>query len=1116
MRQFPSFVVVIRLLVLLTIATITVSLDQADFSARLEQVVDNVLGAKQFEAYMGKLRSNFVSQAPNGRIFTEMVAKDISREVIKRADAVRRNKNTIVNSLGNRDKQPQPKCCPLEPLNFTVDPRFPGITTQVLCHIGKDPETPAEATGVSDTTIKTMKQNLELIPSLKWQYFGNEHGTLYVYPGFPGCGLGTYDPRFRPWYGLTATYPKDMVIMLDKSLWMKNQFGAHKRMYYGIQATKAVIESLNPNDKIGVIAFADDVQYPEDPCYHRDLALATSANKKKLSDFTVLIQPSSQSQANYSKAFTEAFRLLATTGNISESVTTNNRRAKVIILLSAGAQSESPADIQQTIDAGKQLAGRVVILAFGLKTDHNSEEFLTEISSGSFTALNDIDEQTIRARIGVYYNEFTKPSNDENVVFSVPYNDTAGLGMVTSGCLPVFAFGSFQGVTCIDLPLDTLFSPIIDFRLAQLSYAFLIDSRGRVLLHPLLPKPETYKQEPIFLYMESVEISSETPVIKRSMISGVAGNMSIAGLKICPRRGDSPLEGVGFDHQPATYFWHPISEMNASVAIVIIGNEKNNSLSWTTDFPPVLLTDELSVSDDHTQGRCNNSGRVAIRERSAVKLSLQSVKNPYFYREHGIASNTGRLKSYLQGETDVQGSLAVKAGVRESVALTYELERIWKSSSDAASDTVFDVGQLNAYAVYRYVGTREGVYRVYPAVRVPVKFDPTKQPQYRRSEVQRTRTTLYTQTDANGYAVTSLTKAFTDPNKAVVLGVIGADIVFAPLFNFLHDHFDPCKTAKHECFAVDRSGFVIIHKDFIDSPPSSQVHITTKEPQVAADLVQNGIMRNNSCVSYADITNQLFWEVEFSHDLELTNGHIYAITDFDLFVIVKYVQNPTTTGTCTCSPTRGDSGETQCTAGEQCQCPCYTSTDYSYCSGHFTITVTTKTCYPATLPLYLPDLTSEERHAAESLPSCFLCSRYNSENACAMYGCCFSGNVCTECQLTSTSNSGLSGPSCDSVCVGIVVGLVVLVVVVVLAAVLVAWKLGRLPSVGLPSCCQSEPQYTSYPSDCTSSAGSLNTTVVHVNSYDNDGAYARPESVIPQSDQSEYLHLDTALKPPTM
>ena len=91
-------------------------------------------------------------------------------------------------------------------------------------------------------------------------------------------------------------------------------------------------------------------------------------------------------------------------------------------------------------------------------------------------------------------------------------------GMVTSGCLPIFALGSFEGVTCIDIPLDTLFSPIIDFRLGQLSYAFLIDSRGRVLLHPLLPKLATYKEDPIFLDMESVEISSETPIIKRSMI----------------------------------------------------------------------------------------------------------------------------------------------------------------------------------------------------------------------------------------------------------------------------------------------------------------------------------------------------------------------------------------------------------------------------------------------------------------------------------------------------------------------------------------------------------------------------------------------------------------------
>lgn len=52
-----------------------------------------------------------------------------------------------------------------------------------------------------------------------------------------------------------------------------------------------------------------------------------------------------------------------------------------------------------------------------------------------------------------------------------------------------------------------------------------------------------------------------------------------------------------------------------------------------------------------------------------------------------------------------------------------------------------------------------------------------------------------------------------------------------------------------------------IHKDFLNNPPKSQVHITEKEPQIAADLVQRTIMINDSCVSYEEITNQFFWEV---------------------------------------------------------------------------------------------------------------------------------------------------------------------------------------------------------------------------------------------------------------
>jgi len=49
MIEFPSLSVVVRLLVLLTSATVIVSLDQSEFSETLRMVVDNILGAQQFE-----------------------------------------------------------------------------------------------------------------------------------------------------------------------------------------------------------------------------------------------------------------------------------------------------------------------------------------------------------------------------------------------------------------------------------------------------------------------------------------------------------------------------------------------------------------------------------------------------------------------------------------------------------------------------------------------------------------------------------------------------------------------------------------------------------------------------------------------------------------------------------------------------------------------------------------------------------------------------------------------------------------------------------------------------------------------------------------------------------
>jgi len=91
-------------------------------------------------------------------------------------------------------------------------------------------------------------------------------------------------------------------------------------------------------------------------------------------------------------------------------------------------------------------------------------------------------------------------------------------GLIISQCLSVFLHGSVKGVTCADMKVDTFFSEIIDFRLGQLSYSFFVDSRSRILIHPLLPRPDIYYKEPRFLDMESVEISTETSEVKQGML----------------------------------------------------------------------------------------------------------------------------------------------------------------------------------------------------------------------------------------------------------------------------------------------------------------------------------------------------------------------------------------------------------------------------------------------------------------------------------------------------------------------------------------------------------------------------------------------------------------------
>jgi len=83
------------------------------------------------------------------------------------------------------------------------------------------------------------------------------------------------------------------------------------------------------------------------------------------------------------------------------------------------------------------------------------------------------------------------------------------------------------------------------------------------------------------------------------------------------------------------------------------------------------------------------------------------------------------------------------------------------------------------------------------------------------------------------------------------------------------------------CFAIDRSGFVVIHNSFLEKSPEFRVHVTKLEKEIAADMVSNNVLRSDTCVSYFDITNQLFWEVYAFVNCWLTYSALHCMDNAD-------------------------------------------------------------------------------------------------------------------------------------------------------------------------------------------------------------------------------------------
>ncbi|XP_064640200.1 VWFA and cache domain-containing protein 1-like isoform X2 [Lineus longissimus] len=994
------------LTVILSVICLTSAvLDGGNLREDLDTMMQQGLGVQAWQDYFDTL--SFTADIPKGQTLLNQIAAKLSSKFTNRVDNVIAQKDFLQSKYGSFSSNANSlqRCCTSWGLSY--DEQFKmNVNTRAACYAISS-TTEYDKKFATQSVINRMISNRQQSSELKWQYFGDENGILTMFPANNFAECGSYDPRYRPWYVAAATpTKKEVVVVIDKSGSMGNTHSGITLMEIAKNAADTVLETLGPDDLVGVVAFSTNA-LTESGCYSDSLAAATPINVKKLKDYIKTLYQGGGT--SYVSALDKAFSLF-------KKKTSEITREKVILFLTDGAPYESQIQILNKLKVeNAALSNKVVILTYGLgrNLDSGAQNILRNmakqtgydpsagsVKEGLYTAIE--NPSKLRSSMATYYNFFSKATNNSSPVISVPYFDAFGLGMIMTVSLPFYYNNKLTGVVGLDIPLSDLFAEAIFSR----HYIFVTDSRGRAILHPLLPQPDKVSSDPIVAKIGVFERGVAVSQVLDSMKSGGSGSKNLTSDHIIAN-GNSFRDGVTTQKLQSTYFWKQVNGSSFSVCLVMVKGDVEahmHGLSPTDKFWYHRI--DIKVPSP----TCKHFNRISTQENSVVKLAAECFTSPYKYLDDlETNSSVSALTNYLTYKTSSNPGL--KPDIRDTVTLLAKGDDIWLKQ----------LTEMAQYLAWRYIATFNGVFRITPGVKLQKAYNAARRPWYQRAMSHPGRIVIsapYLDAFGAGYVVTlSYTLYKGDSSKQhsssdTVIAVAGGDFTLGYFYQTFINKFPKCKEQENSCFLFDSSGYVVIHEDFVKAktrvlPEVEDVHITVKDAILARYLIDNVHMVRQKCLGITDRDNlsmwkrQSTWKVDLgvktylTFDRSTVTYEVSAVTGSNVFVVLK---NPKVTGIgCSCSVKSADSYKnykcriTLSNNPKVCECPCYSDADYQYCDDKLTIdSSTSPPCTAEIQPLNVTQPSKSERDIAKALSYCYQksCTNVNSEGLCiSLLGC---------------------------------------------------------------------------------------------------------------------------------
>nr|CAB3227394.1 VWFA and cache domain-containing protein 1-like [Phallusia mammillata] len=722
------------------------------------------------------------------------------------------------------------------------------------------------------------------------------------------------------------------------------------------QAAKTVIETLNPYDEFAVVAFSSSTdvyinfEIPNGKCFSNTFAQATPQNKKLVKNYVSGI--SAGGGTEYGRALNAAFTFF-------DNVPSTTLADRAILFMSDGEPNDGISSILATLNRrNTALKNSVAVLTYGLGSGAGAttlrrmaQSTSVEVGSsdkiGTYIAIT--DPSNLRNQMASYYNFFSILGQATNIpIWTVPYLDSWGLGLMVTANLPVYIGGRLVGVAAADITIEELLAESSYFKPTELSYSFVINEGGLVINHPNFPY--VTKREPLFVEATSFERDPEFTSVFVSMKSGGSGNKTFVSTRILPA-GDSKMYGVRVVKVNSTYYWKQIPGTKFSLCLVLANEDSQTLLAAQGSLAPgTFLYHRFDLVPPTKQ--CSHGRSFCAKDQSSVALAARSFKDPELYLLQNASVNyVHTLTNYMEGKSFDTAN--IKPEVKDVVVATYKADELWKTA---------ELDNLNRQVFWRYVATEEGLFRIFPGTQMPSNFDPVKRAWYENAQANRDKyviTPPYGDA-ASAVSVVTLVKALFEgksdgvhnPATDKLIGAMGTDIVTSYFQQVISELYPICKqTSLYTCILIDNAGFVITAKQFVNNPKDAfNKHIASLEPEIAHRLQTSNVLLPGKC---ANIENALIYETfNISPNQTRLTGRTASPscyyfelmpvfgTNTYLILAEKQIGTCSTSPiTCQCAAISSCNNTPTCLDSSSCSCPCTSYNEvYQPCTNKYLFT----------------------------------------------------------------------------------------------------------------------------------------------------------------------------------